>query len=404
MKVLQINTVYKIKSTGRTCLEVEKALIDAGHDCFTAYGNGPKDMGSYSYQVDRRYEYMFHNIMSRISGLEGYFSYFATKRLIKFIKDYQPDVIHLRNLHGHYLNLPLLFRYLKKAGIPLIQNLHDCWSYTGGCCYYSAQGCYKWISECYKCPKKKQYPQSYFFDWSCKIRRDKEKWYGSLQNLTVVGVSKWISDEAKKSFLKDAREILYIYNWINRDVFHPYIENRQTREKYGIPQDKLVVLGVSSIWAEGSQRYDDFMSLSELLKRDQVIVMVGAASHNLSSEKIIHIPFVDDTSDLAKIYSCADVYVHCSIEDTFGKVIAEAMACGTPAIVYDATACGELIKEGCGYSVEPKDVNQIAFYIDEINRRGKKWYRDNCLKNVEENFDYTKNVKKLIELYENICR
>lgn len=403
MKVLQINTVHAIKSTGRTCSEVEKALLRHGHECCTAYGNGPKNMGPNSYQIDTRAEYLFHNMMSRLTGLEGYFSYFATKRLIHFIRTSKPNVIHLRNLHGHYLNLPMLFRFLAKADIPVVQNLHDCWAYTGGCCYYTTQGCDRWKTECHDCPKKKQYPKSYFFDWSRKMRRDKEKWYGGIKNLTVVGVSKWISDEAKQSFLGKT-DVRYIYNWINRDVFHPYDENAETRRKYRIPEDKFVILGVSSIWAEGSPRYEDFMKLAQQIDDSQIVVMVGSAASDLTTEKIVHIPFVSDIQELAKLYSCADTYIHCSVEDTFGKVIAEAMSCGTPVVVYDVTACPELVKEGCGFVVEPRNVNAVLRCIHEIQSGQSTDYRENCVKNVTESFDYERNTEKLIALYQSVLK
>lgn len=164
MNVLQINTVYAVKSTGRTCSELEKALVSEGHNCCTAYGNGPRNMGVNAYQIDTKLEYIFHNALSRLTGLEGYFSRCATKRLIRFINAYKPDIILLRNLHGHYLNLPMFFEFLSSLNIPVIQVLHDCWAFTGKCAYYTTIGCNKWESECEKCPKIHEYPQSYIFD------------------------------------------------------------------------------------------------------------------------------------------------------------------------------------------------------------------------------------------------
>ena len=399
MRILQINTVYAVKSTGRTCSEMEKKLVSAGHECCTAYGNGPKDMSPRAYRIDTRTEYLFHNIMSRITGYEGYFSRFATKRLLKFINQYQPDVIHLRNLHGHYLNLPILFDYLAKADIPVVQNLHDCWAYTGKCAYYTTIGCDKWQTCCGNCPKVKEYPQSYWFDHSEKMRADKEKWYRALKNLTVVGVSKWVSDESRKSFMSCACEITYIYNWINLDVFKPYDNRDEIRKKYGIPLDKFAVIGVSSQWPHNSPRYQDFMKISQALREDEVVVMVGRCEPNAEGKNVIHIPFVSDTRELAMLYSCADAYVHCSIEDTFGKVIAEAMACGTPAIVYGITGCAELVSENCGYTVKPRDVDTVLEKLRTIKQNGKDQYTASCVEHVTNNFNYDTNAQKFIELY-----
>lgn len=403
MKILQINTVYREKSTGRTCIEVEKALEKCGHSSITAYGTGKKENSPNAYLIDSRVEYLMHNLLSKVTGLEGYFSILPTIRLICFMKKYAPDLIHLRNIHGHFLNLPLLFWYLKKTNIPVVQNLHDCWAYTGGCCYYTTRNCYKWKKQCANCPRdKRDYPESLFFDFSRKAFKDKKRWYASLSNLHVIGVSKWVSNEAKESFLGTAKTVSYIYNWINRDVFHPGENNKAVREKYRIPKDKFVVIGVSAQWNIGSPRYEDFMEMASLIGKDMVIVMIGKSTDIIQSEKIIHIPFISDTNELARLYSCADVYVHCSIEDTFGKVIAEAMACGTPVVVYDVTACAELVKEGCGYVVEPRNMNQVLGSIEKIKSDGKEKYSQNCVQNVAMNFDFETNTKKLIDLYSTI--
>ena len=400
MKILQINTVYAIKSTGRTCAEVEQALAQMGHESCTAYGNGKKESSPNAYQIDTKIEYLFHNFMSRLTGLEGYFSIFATLRLIKYIQKFQPDIIHLRNLHGHYLNFSILFNYLAKTKIPIIQNLHDCWAFTGKCTYYTTINCQKWKTECSNCPKMKEYPQSWFFDWSKKMRKNKEKWYSSLDNLTVVGVSDWVTNEAKMSFFSKAKNITRIYNWINMDVFHPYEYSDCLKEKYNIPKDKFMILGVSSIWASDTPRFEDFMYLAEHISDDMVLVMIGACRNNdLVDKNVVHIPFVDDTTELARLYSSANVYIHCSREDTFGKVIAEALACGTPAVVYEITGCPEIVKEGCGFTVAPRDVNGIIKSINIIKSNGKENYTDNCLKNTFDNFNYQNNIQQLIDLY-----
>lgn len=400
MRVLQINTVYGTKSTGRTCVEVEKALQLAGHECYTAYGNGHSS-SKYAYRIGSKIEYYFHNVMARITGLQGYFSFFATLRLIKYINKIDPDIIHLRNLHANYLNLPLIFRYLKYLNKPIILNLHDCWAYTGKCAYYSTIGCYKWKSECGKCPKLKEYPKSYLFDHTRKMRRDKEKWFTSIcENLTVVGVSSWVTEEAKQSFLRKAKNITYIYNWINQDIFRPYSEiDVETRKKYRIPSDKFVILGVSSEWVKGTPRYEDFLKLSERLTNDEILVLVGSSEARFNCDRVIWIDFVSDTLDLAKLYSCANVYIHCSVEDTFGKVIAEAMACGTPAIVYGITGCAELVGTDCGYTIEPRNIDQMRNAINNIKQQDKTLFIESCINHVQDKFNYENNVRQLIKLY-----
>ena len=403
MKVLQINTVYKEKSTGRTCYEVEKTLNEKGHQSLVAYGVG-KHSSKNVYRIDRKLEYLFHNIMSRVTGLEGYFSYFATKRLIRVIKKYNPDVIHLRNLHGHYLHLPTLFKFLANCNIPIIQNLHDMWVMTGKCCYYTTLRCFKWESECGNCPALHQYPKSWLFDWSKKMRRDKEKWYSMIKRLTVVGVSKWTRTEAERSFLGKLCAPTYLYNWINADVFKPYnfTEFEYLYEKYGIDRDKRIVLGVSAEWTCGTPRFEDFMKISDLIGDDCIIVLVGRIDHSFTNNRVVAIDYVENTIELAKLYSLADVYVHCSIEDTFGKVIAEAQACGTPAIVYNITGCKEIvINEKSGYVVEPRNIEQVIEKIRCVLEGDAQSFSQEAVENVKMNFDYKTNINRLIQIYEN---
>lgn len=400
MRVLQINTVYGTKSTGRTCVEVEKALQLAGHECYTAYGNGHSS-SKYAYRIGSKIEYYFHNVMARITGLQGYFSFFATLRFIRYIEDLNPDIIHLRNLHANYLNLPLFFRYLKSLNKPIILNLHDCWAFTGKCTHYTDSNCAKWQSQCSNCPLIHDYPQSLFFDRTKKLHKDKNKWFKNLKNLTVIGVSKWTSEQAKMSFLSN-RNILTIYNWINRDVFYPRKES--DLKDYQIDESKFVILGVSSTWIEGSPKYEDFIKLSKLIPSEMQIVLIGQTGSCNFPQNIKCIPFVEDINELAKLYSAASVYVHLSTEDTFGKVVAEALACGTPTIVYNSTALPELIEDGCGYIVKPRDVHGVLKSILKIKANGKGAYINNCITNVANNFDYSKNTNKLIKLYETVVK
>lgn len=405
MKILQINIVYEEKSTGRTCLEVEKALIQEGHQCITAYGYGDHKSNKNAYRIDTKLEYLFHNVAAKLSGWEGYFSFFATKRLIRFIEQYAPDVIHLRNIHGHYLNLPMLFKYLAARQYPVIQNLHDCWTYTGKCAYYSAINCYRWKTECGHCPQLKEYPQSLLFDHTKKMRADKEKWYGALDSLYVVGVSDWVTEEARNSFFKEkACSVQRIYNWINQNIFKPYgVEtDKQIRVKYGIPHGKYMIIGVSANWISGTPRYEDFMKLAKMLDDDEVLVLVGSAIDTIEEKHIKHIKFVSDTTELAKLYSCADVYVHGSVEDTFGKVIAEALACGIPAVVYNVTGCAEIVDDSTGMRVQPRDVGEIRSAINQIKKHNKNYYRERCISRVVSEFDYDTNVHQLIDLYKKV--
>lgn len=400
MKILQINVVYNEKSTGRTCFEVEKYLNACGDECYTAYGVGDKSASKYAYKFETKFGYYFHNVMARITGLGGYFSFFGTKRLIRYIKKINPDVIHLRNLHDHYLNLPMLFRYLGKTQIPIVITLHDCWIFTGKCAYPTRTGCDKWKNKCNNCPAKKEYPNSLVFDFSGKMFADKRKYLERLNIRAVMGVSDWVTDLGKQSFLNKFK-ILRLYNWINLDVFKPYdTENvLPVLKKYDVYENKFTVICVAAAWKEGSQKNNELNEFAEILGDECQIIVVGKNSRTLKGKNIIPIDFTNDIKELASLYSFADVYVHFSVADTFGKVIAEAMACGTPAVVYDTSACAELVQDGCGEKAEPHNVKMLADKTNKIKKSGKQCYSQNCINRVKENFDYNANMHALRNIY-----
>lgn len=400
MKILQINSVYVERSTGRNCFEIEKHVEAAGGQCVTAYGFGPRRKTPNAYKIGTWPEYYFHNIMGRITGLCGYFSVFATLRLVRFIRKYDPDVIHLHNLHAFYVNLPILFRYLKKIGKPVILNLHDCWIFTGKCPYYTINACNRWQTGCSNCPKHvvKQYPQSLFFDFSKKMFRDKKKWLHALKDLTVVGVSDWVASQAKRSFLGD-REILRIYNWVNTQVFKPYPDS--IFSEFGIPEDKFTVFCAGVAWNKNHYKYKDLEQIVRKVGNDVQFVIAGHVNDPIAADNVYHVGYVSDVERLARLNSSADIYMHLSLEDTFGKVIAEALACGTPAIVYDSTACSEVADESCGIIVPPHDIDALVAAISKIKANPQLYSSENCCKRVEDYFHHEKNVNLFLQLY---CR
>lgn len=398
-KVVQINSVCGIGSTGRTAVELAENMELKGYECLIAYGQGTTTYKN-AYKIGSRLENHLHNILSRITGKQGYFSKCATKRLVKRIISFDPDIIHLRNLHGNYLNLETLFKYLIKVQKPVVWSLHDCWAFTGKCAHYTEVACYKWQTHCHQCPQVHEYPPSILLDKSKTMFSDKKKWFTGVDNLTIIPVSNWLGAEVKKSFLAKY-PIVPIYNWVNHEIFKPYEES--VKDKYGIPQGKFLVLGVSAGWAPNSPKFQDFVALSRILSEDFQMVLIGSNRKGLSiPPNIIHIPYVNNTTELAKLYSNVDVYVHLSREDTFGKVIAEALSCGTPAIVYNATGCPEIVGEGCGYIVKKGAIQEVKEKILQVQKNGKKIYSEACRNYVIENFDMKRNIHSTLKLYNTV--
>lgn len=399
MKVLLINSVSGYGSTGGICTDLAAVLNDQGHECYIAYGQLTTEYKN-SFKIGSIPENHIHNVCSRITGKQGYFTKNGTRKLISYIKEVNPDVIHLHNLHGNYLNLEILFNYLALANKPVVWTLHDCWAFTGKCAHYTDIGCYKWQTHCNHCPQVNKYPPSIYFDRSDSMFDDKRKWFTSVKNMTIVPVSNWLAGEVKQSFLSKYPNVP-IYNWIDRTIFKP--TTLDIRKKFGIGENKFIILGVSAGWSANDYKLQEFFRLSQLIAEDMQIVLVGG-KNKLESlpDNIIHIPYVSRKTELAAIYSMAGVYVHLSVEDTFGKVIAEAMSCGTPAIVYNSTACPEIIGEGCGYVVEKGDLDGIIRDICKIKAIGKTSYAVQCISYVQANFDINRNTTKTIELYKSI--
>ena len=398
MKIVQINAVYQTGSTGRTTMELHHALMDMGHKSFVFASDGNcTDEGVFPLGTQR--DHKAHALFSRLSGKQGYFSAGATKALLNELDRLTPDVVHLRNLHGNYIHLPMLLNYLGKKDIATVVTLHDCWFFTGKCTHYTVQGCQRWQTGCHDCPKLKSDNISWFFDRTPKMWEDKRKLLSAIPRLGVIGVSDWITNEARKSILQYAAVIRRIYNWIDLERFYP--RDTDIRQKYQIPDGKLLLLCIGAGWNEHSSKFQDLIGLSKLLSENMHILLAGAVvSSNALPGNITAVGYVHGLEELAQLYSAADVYVHLSKEDTFGKVIAEAMACGTPVIVYDSTACPEIVGQDCGIVVSAGDISKIYHSVCEIEKKGKSLYTKNCREFVERSFSKEKLIAETIDLYQ----
>lgn len=325
---------------GRICTDIADMLISEGHECKIAYGRKivPEKYKDIAYRIGSDFGVKVNGVKARLFDNEGFNARLATKKLIKWIKQYNPDVIHLHNLHGYYLNVKLLFDYLKTCGKKVVWTLHDCWSFTGHCTHFQVPHCDKWQTECGKCIRAKDYPKAIFSHAKRNFKRKKQIFCG-VPNLTIVTPSKWLAELVKQSFLKEY-PVQVINNGIDLTVFKPTASD--FKEKYDL-QNKKVILGVANVW-EKRKGFDDFLELSKLISDDYRIVLVGVTDEQLKKlpPKVIGIKRTNSATELAQIYTAADVYVSPSREETFGMTVVEAMACGTPAIVYNLTALSEL--------------------------------------------------------------
>ena len=356
MKVFQINTVCGVGSTGRIAVDLYHVLESEGHQCYIAYGRGNAPEGIQSYKIESTLGTYIHTGLSRLTDKEGWYSASATRKLIQVITSYAPDIIHLHNIHGHYLNYPILFRFLAQYKKPVVWTLHDCWAFTGHCAHFDFIGCEKWKTRCHHCPQLRSYPTSYWMDHSKENYQLKKELITQVKNLHIVTPSQWLADLVKQSFLS-AYDVTVIHNGIDVSVFKP--TESDFRANYGL-QDKKVILGVASPWT-ARKGLQDFIQLADMLDDSMRIVLVGLNKEQIKSlpKSIIGIERTNNAKELAAIYTAADVFFNPTYEDNYPTTNLEALACGTPVVTYQTGGSPESVKEGMGAIVEKGNIGDM---------------------------------------------
>lgn len=367
MRVLMINIVCGIRSTGRICTDLATALEKQGHEVKIAYGREkvPEQFQKYAIRIGSDIDVKIHGIKARLMDDAGFGSKTATERFIEWIKEYNPDVIHLHNIHGYYINIEILFAYLKKCGKKIIWTLHDCWSFTGHCSYFDYAACNKWMTGCEKCIQKKEYPKSILFDNSKRNYLRKKELFCGLPNLILVTPSYWLANLVKQSFLKE-NEVLTIHNGVDINVFKPIKNNSIYSLKC---ENKKIVLGVAAIWNR-RKGLEDFIKLANILDDSHRILLVGLTQKQMKllPNNIFGIERTNNVQELANLYSTASVFVNPTYEDNYPTTNLEAIACKTPVISYNtggsvesARLYGDIVEKGNIYALK----NSI-YGIEEI--------------------------------------
>lgn len=397
-KTLQINVTANWGSTGCIAEEIGQTVIANGWDSHIAYGRNMTPCSSDIFRIGTQKDIYTHVFQTRLFDRHGLASKNATKKLIQHIEHINPDIIHLHNIHGYYLNYPTLFEYLSKTDIPVVWTLHDCWAFTGHCAYYDFAGCQRWQTGCYDCPRRKEYPASLFLDRSTQNYADKKKWFTAVKNMTLVPVSKWLAGEVRKSFLGHY-PIKVIHNGIDTELFSPCVVDKKS---FGL-DGKFVVLGVASVWSS-RKGLADFIELRRVLPDDCVIVLIGLNQKQIASlpAGIIGISRTNNVHELAEYYSMADVFVNPTWEDNFPTTNLEALACGTPIITYRTGGSVEAVDDATGYVVDKGDIGGFASVIHEIQSVGKNRYSAACRHRAVEQFNKTDRFNEYFELYNNI--
>lgn len=393
MKVLQINAVCGTGSTGRIATDIEAILQEKGHESFIAYGRGTPQNADAPIRIGSTKDNYTHVAKTRLFDQHGFGSAKATEEFIKKVKEIDPDVIHLHNIHGYYVNIEILFRYLKEAKKKVIWTLHDCWAFTGHCTHFDYVGCEKWIDGCHHCPQTKNYPASAVRDNSKNNYLQKKEIFTGVADLTIVTPSDWLADEVRKSFLKEY-PVRVINNGIDLKVFKPTASD--VRGRYHL-QEKRIVLGAANMW-DTRKGLNDFIQLSKQLPDDYTVVLVGVSKKQMNTlpDNIVGISRTNNIEELAEIYTAADIYVNLSVEETMGLTTVEALACGTPCIVYDATAVPESVDASCGLVIEKGNIEELMKEI--TGEKIKQIASDHCM-NRAQLYEKRRKFSQYLELY-----
>ena len=395
MKIVQINGVCGQGSTGRIAQSISEVASENSIENYIFYG-----IGTSEYPLAERIEsnlYLKLNILkTRIFGKHGFYSQTATRRLLKRLDEIDPDIIHLHNIHGHYLNVKLLFNYIKKHNIKTIWTLHDCWAYTGHCAYYDFAKCDKWVTGCYNCSQKHAYPTSMIFDRSKSVYTQKKELFTGVNDLILVTPSEWLANDVRRSFLKDY-PVKVINNGIDLKRFA--VRDTSLKEKLGL-SDKKIILGICfELYDRKGGKY--LVALSKLLQPDEHIVILGLQTQEKLPENITVLPKTNSVEELAEIYSMADVFANTTLEDNFPTVNIESLACGTPIVTFDTGGSAEIIDETTGYKVEKGDVEAMYQKIKLILEKDRNIYRESCRNRAENLYSEKDKFNEYIELYKN---
>lgn len=370
-RIVFINETCGNGSHGRICLSLAKEFEAEGYEAKIAFGRTgvvPEEARKYAVRIGNGFSVRLHALYTRLFDKHGFGSYFATKRFLKWLDSYNPDIVWLHNLHGYYINISLLFSWLKldkNRRLTIRWTLHDCWAFTGHCSHFSYIKCGKWKNHCNNCPQKKRYPKAYI-DNSFNNFKTKKALFCGLDNMEIYTPSHWLANLVRQSFLK-AYPITVYKNPIDKSVFT--FRNSNLREKYGIGE-RIMLLSVATVWNDRKGLHD-LVELSKLIDERFVLIIVGLTKKqmHLFSPNVIFIKHISNQFLLSELYSVSNFLINPSYEETFGMTVAEAQLCGCKPIIYKDTASEEIITKGFGVAVEPGSENIFKAVIKEIAKQ-----------------------------------
>ncbi len=406
MKVLQINTrYYNGGSTGRIVYDLQQVMINQGVDNYVAFGFGytPKDEEkSHVYRIETDKQLFISKVWTKLTGHHGFNNKRETKKLLRWIDEVNPDIIHMHNIHNHYVNIRMLLQYIAKKNIPCVLTMHDCWTFTGHCAYFDYSRCDKWKTGCSHCPSLRDYPKTFaLIDPSPWNYKHKKELFKPL-NITFVSPSEWLKNLQQQSFLKD-KPCVVINNGVDICKFHPI--KSDVRRQYGIGNRKMILAVSGGLAVRKGRKF--LLDLPRYLNDNEVLVIVGLTPRQLrelqgKDTHLIPIARTETADGLIGLYSEADVFINPTLEDNFPTTNLEALACGTPVVTFDIGGSGEAVDEKTGIVVSKGDLKALLKATREILSKGKNAYKNNCIKRARTHYNKDIQYLKYIELYKSL--
>lgn len=397
MKIVQINAV-PYGSTGKIMFQLSDALRLHGHESLCTAGFTWQNFDREDFFITSGVlEKTAHIAMSRLTGKVGLGSQRSTKKLIRALNCFKPDIVHLHNVHGWYVNLPMLFGYIKASQVPVVWTLHDCWSFTGHCPHFEMIACEKWVSGCFECPLYREYPRA-FVDCSREMYMLKREWFTGVESLMLVTPSEWLAEKVRRSFLGEY-PVRVINNGIDLSVFN---DANALKAVDLLASAEYMVLGVAYAW-DKKKGLDVVCELATRLPANYRVVLVGVDPKVEKSlpANIVSIRRTQNQAELAQLYSAADVFVNPTREDTFPTVSIEALACGTPVVTFATGGSPEIPDGTCG-SVVPK--NDVEAMVREVRYVCEKhpYSRQACVDRASV-FANERFIDQYLKLYRNMA-
>ncbi|MBQ7221022.1 MAG: glycosyltransferase [Synergistaceae bacterium] len=369
MRVLFINVQCGRGSHGKIAAAQAEEYERQGHEVKIAYGRDdvPENYKKYAVRIGSTLGVYCHALLTRLTDRNGFFSRGATRRFLFWADEYNPDLLWLHNIHGYYINIEMLFTWIKsRPSMKVMWTLHDCWAFTGHCGFFTFAKCEKWRTHCEHCPQRHAYPAS-FVDNSFRNYDDKRRLFTGVKDMTLITPSQWLADLVSQSFLKEYPcEVRH--NEIDRNIFRPSASD--FRERYGLA-GKKIVLGVANRW-EPRKGLGDFVRLFEILNPEKFVIVLVGLKHDKLPDNIIHIDRTSNQKELAEIYTAADVFFNPTYEDNYPTVNLEAEACGTPVITYRTGGAPETIQREDSCVIDCGDVEAAKEAIEQICEGGAR--------------------------------